>query len=203
MILYIIESKIRKCEPMEVKKRFKLVDNFKEEAFLNDLNEKGYLLQTFDGESYQFSQTDNQYYYLVEFFYKELENTEITNYKKQGYSLVTTFKSSVKGYYYYFVNKDKVKDLDRNLKDRYHNLMKSKTRVDRFTSIIFVSAFGLFTFWYFQTFNELYIFVLLLIVLLGGYFGHIYIETIKRLDQYAKIIVEKDGGIDGNNERRS
>lgn len=189
---------------MEVKKKFKLVDNYKEEAFLNDLNKEGYLLTAFDGETYKFEKTDKKYYYLIEFFYNKLSDEEITNYKKLGYTLLVTFKSVVSGYYYYFfVSRNEVVEQDRQLKDRYENLLKSKQRVDRFTSIIFVATFSLFTYLYFKSRNEIYTMVLLLIVLLGGYFGHIYIETIKRLNQYAQNIVEKDGGIDGDNERRS
>ena len=135
---------------MEVKKSFKLVEDKKEEAFLNELNKQGYLLNEFDGETYQFIKTDEKYYYLIEFFYKELTAYEIKQYSKLGYELVTTFKSAVKGYYYYFVSNTEVLDQDRQLEDRYHNLLKSKTRVDRFTSIIFMSTFILFTYLYFK-----------------------------------------------------
>ena len=188
---------------MEVKRKFKLVDNFKEEAFLNDLNKEGYLLTAFDGETYKFEKTEKEYYYLIEFFYDKMSDEEITDYKKLGYTLLLTFKSVVRGYYYFFVSRNEVVEDHRQLKDRYENLLKSKQRVDRFTSVIFVATFSLFTYLYFKSRNEIYIMVLLLIVLLGGYFGHIYIETIKRLNEYAQIIVEKDGGFDGDNERRS
>lgn len=188
---------------MEVKKKFKLVDDKKEEAFLNDLSKQGYILEHFDGETYKLKESNEEVYYLIEFFYKELSNYEIKNYNKLGYQLVATFKSAVRGYYYYFVSKDPVNDLDRQLLNRYENLLKSKTRVDRFTSIIFVSTFGLFTFLYFKSGSQLYIFILLLIVLLGGYFGSIYLETIKRLSEYSEILLKKEGEKDGNNERRS
>lgn len=188
---------------MEVKKKFKLVEDKDEEVFLNDLNDQGYLLESFDGEKYILKETEKQVNYLIEFFYQELSNYEIRSYEKLGYKLIYTFKSTVKGYYYYFVTSGQVIDQDRQLKDRYQNLLKSKTRVDRFSAIIFASTFVFFTWLYFNSGSEIYIFVLLLIVLLGGYFGHIYIETIKRLSEYSKILIEKEGEQDGNNEGRS
>lgn len=188
---------------MEVKKTFKLVDDYKEEAFLNDLNKDGYLLESYNGEKYKLVKTDKEVCYLIEFFYKELDNTDLRKYKRLGYQHLYTFKSTVKGYYYYFISEEPVVDDHRQLKDRYENLLYSKTRVDRFTAIIFASTFVLFTYLFFKTMNQVYIFVLLLIVLLGGYFGHTYIETIKRLDVYAKLMLEKDGEKNVNDERRS
>lgn len=188
---------------MKVKKRFKLVEDTNEEEFLNTLNQDGYILEAYDGETYTFKESTLKGYYLVEFFYKELKKHEIKKYEKLGYKHLCTFKSQVKGYYYYFINKNPVLDKHRQLEDRYENLLKSKTRVDRFTAVIFASTFVFFTYLFFKTMNQLYIFILLLIVLLGGYFGHTYIETIKRLDAYAKLIVGEDDKIDGNNERRS
>lgn len=186
---------------MKVKKKFKLIDDKIEEEFLNDLSGQGYLLNDYDGEFYHFVNDDKQHYYLIEFFFKELSNYDLKQYEKNDYKLILKFNSKAKGYYYYFVSKNIVDDNDRDLKDRYQNLLNSKTRVDRFTSIIFVSTFGLFTFLYFRSGSELYIFILLLIVLLGGYFGHIYIETIKKLSEYSKILIDKEEKINGNDER--
>ncbi len=185
---------------MKVKKKFKLIDDTIEEEFLNDLSKQGYLLHDYDGEYYQFIKQGTQHYYLIEFFFKELSNYDLKRYEKKGYTLIFKFNSKAKGYYYYFVSKNEINANDRNLKDRYQNLLNSKTRVDRFTSIIFVSTFGLFSFLYFKSGSEVYIFILLLIVLLGGYFGHIYIETIKKLSEYSKILIERDGEVNGNDE---
>ena len=188
---------------MEVKKKFKLIDDKKEEAFLNDMSQKGYLLDSYDGKVFKFKKSSQKFYYLIEFFYKELTAFEKRAYEKKGYKHLYTFKSAKNGYYYYFARKEEVEELDRNLKDRYKNLLETKTRVDRFTSVIFVSTFSLFTFLYFKSKSEIYIIILLLVTLLGGYFGHIYIETIKKLSNYSKILLEKDGDLDGDNEGRS
>lgn len=185
---------------MEVKKKFKLIDDIKEEEFLNEKSREGYLLDKYDGETYYFKESDKKVFYLIEFFYKHLSSHEVKVYKKKGYDLLYVFESDAKGYYYYFISKEKVKDLDRNLKDRYQNLLASKTRVDRFTSIIFISTFSLFTFLYFKSGEQVYIMVLLLTVLLGGYFGNIYIETIKRLSEYSEILLKKEGELDGDDE---
>lgn len=175
-----------------VKKKFKLIDDLAEEAFLNKLNVDGYLLNSYDGQQYQFTKTEKQYYYLIEFFFKKLSEQKIKDYEDLGYKLILKYDSKAKGYYYYFVSKHTIKDIDRSLVDRYKNLLNSKIRVDRFTSVIFVSVFGLFSFLYFKSQSEVYIFILLLVVLLGGYFGHIYLETIKRLSEYTKILESQD-----------
>lgn len=177
---------------MEIKKSFKLVYDYKEEEFLHEQSEKGFNLVKYDGKVYTFEASNEILYYLVEFSYKELSNYEIKLYAKKGYNFVLVYKAE-KGYYYFFSRKEPVNDLDRELKDRHALLYFSKQRVDRFSSVIFIASFGLFSYWYFTSYKEIYIFLLLLTALMGGYFGYIYLETIKRLSVYTKIIEEREG----------
>ncbi len=178
---------------MQIKKKFKLVQDYLEEDFLNKQSEQGYELQSYDGVHYTFTNSNEKVYYLVEFYFNKLSTYEIKMYAKKGYSLIIEYEAVDQGYFYFFKSSNPVNDLDRNLKDRHALLVKSKQRVDRFSSIIFVAAFSLFTYWYFTTDNQLYIFLLLLTVLMGGYFGHIYLTTIKRLSDYVKIIERVEG----------
>lgn len=178
---------------MKIKKRFKLIDDEKEEAFLNELSKQGYLLKEYDGEHYHFVQTSQLHYYLIEYFNKALSKKAINDYHIKGYKLQNIYKSKVEGYYYFFTSKNEIVATDRRLLDRYQLLLNSKKRVDRFSAVIFVASFLLFSYFYFKTYNLVYIFILLLIVLLGGFFGHVYLETIKRLSYYAGILSENEG----------
>lgn len=176
---------------MIVKKKFKLIDDSKEELFLHEMSKDAYVLKEYNGEEYIFEESDQVYYYLNEFFYKELSNYEIKVYAKKGYDLVCVYKSVKVGYYYFFKSINPINDYDRNLEDKHALVLASKQRVDRFSLVVFTASFTLFSYWYFTTKNELYIIILLLIVLLGGYYGNIYLNTIKRLAEYTKIILRE------------
>lgn len=185
---------------VNLKKKFKLVEDYKEEKFLNEQSEAGYQFKSLSQNTYAFEEKDELNYYLIEFFFKELSNFQIKTYAKKGYELVYRLDSEVKGYYYFFKSKTPINDDDRNLKDRYQLLLNSKTRVDRFTSVIFLSSFTLFSYLYFKTYNHLYIIILFLIILLGSYFGYYYLETIKKLSEYVKMIEKGEDDYDGNDE---
>lgn len=185
---------------MNIKKKFKLLEDNREEAFLNEQSEAGYQFKSLSQNNYEFEEKDELNYYLVEFYFKELSNFQIKTYAKKGYDLVYRFDSEVKGFYYFFKSKVPVCDEDRNLEDRYQLLLNSKTRVDRFTAVIFLSSFTLFSYLYFKTYNHLYIIILFLIILLASYFGYYYLETIKKLSEYVRMIEKGEEDYDGNNE---
>ncbi len=202
--IYFSKNYKERGEEMDVKKKFKLVEDLEEEEFLNHYSKEGYILKSYDGITYHFEVDDRLVYYLVEFYFKELSTFEIRNYEKRGFHLVAIFTLESNGYYYYFVSDRKIMDSDRNVKDRHQKLLNSKTRVDRFSSIILMSSFLLFSYQYFKTYNRAYIVVLLFIVILTAYYGYFYIETIKKLRYYFEIIETREGMDDhGNDERCS
>ncbi len=135
---------------MKVKKKFKLIDYIKEEAFLNAYSNEGYILEKYDGTYYYFKESKNQYYYLIEFFKDKLSEKQLKEYNKLNYNLLYIYSSQKLGYYYFFIRNIKVEDKDRNLTDRYFQLLDSKKRVDRFTFVIFASSFLLFSYFYFK-----------------------------------------------------
>lgn len=185
---------------MKIKKKFKLIEDQEEELFLNEQALQGYELIEYDGKEYSFKKTNDLYYYLIEYSIKELTSYDLRQREKRGLLLAVKYKSQAQGYYYFFKSKEEIKDEDRMYKDRYQLLLNSKQRVDRFSAVIFVSSFTLFSYFYFKTMNRVYIIVLLLIVLLGAYFGYTYIETIKKLSEYSEILLEREDELDGNDE---
>lgn len=188
---------------MIVKKKFKILENDLEEAFLNEQSENGFLLKDYDGKTYTFEPSTTRVYYMVEYFFNELSQYEINQYKKRGYKLQFTYVSSVKGFYYFFISKNEVNDLHRNLLDKYQQLLNSKHRTDKFSLTVFFSTFLLFSYLYFKSYDPIYIIILLLIVLLSGYYGNLYLKMVKKLSEYTKILTLKESESNGNNERRS
>lgn len=177
---------------MQEVKKFKIYEDLLEEEYLNNQSKQGYKLVGYDGKTYTFEKSEQSYYYLVEFFFNELSNYELKQYAKRNINLVLKYPSQKKGLYYFFASDQPIAASDRNLKDRYQQLLNSKHRTDKFSLVILFSSFTFFSYLYFKSADSIYLLLLILILALGIIYARVYLQIIKRLSEYLRIL-EKEG----------